>query len=246
MSFLITASGRRYEFAQPSRNVHLPDIAQHLARQARFCGATTRPYSVAEHSVLVSEIAEHQLGLPPIVCLAALLHDAHEAYFSDVPTPIKDLVPGLRDEEDRIQAGVLQALNVFETYTKNYAAIKHCDLIALATERRDLMPADGSYWPCLNDISAYTGAQLHLREGMAWDDWRNDFIDRYDDLQYRIGLKVQAVYVHGPDGAPPPPSAAQRFCRRLLDPEDLGWAANRDIRNGAREALGFSSLEQAG
>jgi hypothetical protein len=246
MSWLITASGRRYDFTKPSENVHLPDIAHHLARQARFSGATTRPYSVAEHSVLVSEIAEHALDLPPIVCMAALLHDAHEAYFSDVPTPVKDLVPGLRDEEDRIQAGVLQALNVFGTYTNHYNAIKRADLIALATEKRDLMPPTADEWPVLFGIEAFNGASLDGREGMDWSDWRNDFIDRYDDLQYRIGLKVQADYVQGPDGTPPPPSAAQRFCRRLLDPEDLGWAANREIRNGARQALGFSSLEQAG
>lgn len=246
MSFLITASGRRYEFANPGANVHLPDIAHHLARQARFCGATKRPYSVAEHSVLVSEIAEVELGLPPIVCLAALLHDAHEAYFSDVPTPIKDLVPGLRDEEDRIQAGVLQALNVFESYTRYYNAIKRCDLIALATERRDLMVEDGSHWPCLTGIEPYAHARLDQREGMDWDDWRQDFIDRFDYIRYRIGLYVDTSYVQHPDGAPPPASAAVRLCRRLLDPEDLGFTVNREVRNAAREALGFSSLEQAG
>jgi hypothetical protein len=246
MTWLLTASGRRFDFAEPSRNVHLPDIAHHLARQARFCGATTRPYSVAEHSVLVSEIAEHELGLPPIVCLAALLHDAHEAYFSDVPTPVKDLVPGLRDEEDRIQAGVLQALKVFETYSVHYAAIKRCDLIALATERRDLMPTTADDWPCLDGIPAYSGARLDGRDGMDWTDWRNDFIDRYDDLKFRMDQHVATSYVQHPDGTPPPASAAVRFCRRLLDPEDLGWSANREIRNGAREALGFLSLGAEG
>lgn len=37
---------------------------------------------------------------------------------------------------------------------------------------------------------------------------------------------------------PAPGEHAQQLCRRLLDPEDLGWAASQEVRNAARVALG--------
>lgn len=64
-------------------DITLEDIAHSLAFQCRYNGHTRRYYSVAEHSVLMSCLVpeEHRQW--------ALMHDASEAYLSDIPRPIK-------------------------------------------------------------------------------------------------------------------------------------------------------------
>ena len=69
-------------------------IAHSLAQINRFTGHASRPYSVAEHSLLVCDIAERYFGLDVHGQLAALLHDAHEAYTTDLSTPAKAEVGG--------------------------------------------------------------------------------------------------------------------------------------------------------
>lgn len=62
----------------------LRDLAFALGNLDRSCG---RMYSVAEHSVFVSRILE-RWGADKNTQLAGLLHDAHEAFTSDVPYPV--------------------------------------------------------------------------------------------------------------------------------------------------------------
>lgn len=76
-----TFTGRAYWPCDPlPSDVYIGDIAHALARLCRFNGHVIVPhYSVAEHSVRCSRIVESNLAL------AALLHDAAEAYVADVP-----------------------------------------------------------------------------------------------------------------------------------------------------------------
>jgi len=86
--YLSTRSGQRVQLLQPQPDsIDIGDIALGLSRQYRFNGHTTTPYTVAQHSVVVSYLvpAEH--------ALQALLHDAAEAYIGDLPSPVKKLCP---------------------------------------------------------------------------------------------------------------------------------------------------------
>lgn len=66
------------------------DIAISLARTPRFRGHTTNFFSVATHSVFVSMHMRHVQGIKEREKLLwGLLHDAHEAYVGDIPTPVK-------------------------------------------------------------------------------------------------------------------------------------------------------------
>lgn len=68
--------------------IDIRDIAHGLSHQCRFAGQIETFYSVAQHSVRASE--KFSDWYPS---LNALLHDAAEAYLSDIPSPIKVRLP---------------------------------------------------------------------------------------------------------------------------------------------------------
>jgi 5'-deoxynucleotidase YfbR-like HD superfamily hydrolase len=86
-------SGRRLDLLDPSPlDVEITDIAHGLARVARWNGQTIgeHGFSVAQHSLVVEEIAAHlQPDLEPRWRLAALLHDAPEYVIGDMISPFK-------------------------------------------------------------------------------------------------------------------------------------------------------------
>ncbi|MGF7159751.1 hypothetical protein FHS85_001370 [Rhodoligotrophos appendicifer] len=86
-------SGRRLDLLNPSPlDIEISDIAHGLARVARWNGQTQGPhaFSVAQHSVVVEEIAFRiQPKIPPAWRLAALLHDAPEYVVGDMISPFK-------------------------------------------------------------------------------------------------------------------------------------------------------------
>lgn len=86
-------SGRRLDLLDPSPfDIEVEDIAHGLARVARWNGQTIgeHAFSVAQHSVVVEEIAAHiKPGLDPKWRLAALLHDASEYVIGDMISPFK-------------------------------------------------------------------------------------------------------------------------------------------------------------
>lgn len=144
MSWILTARGKHFDYLDPcAEDIDILDIAQGLANECRFGGHTRAFYSVAQHAWLASQIvpAEH--------ALEALLHDASEAYCKDIPLPLKLLLPDYRDIEARVD-GAIRA--VFDLPLTMSHAVKKADLILLATERRDLMPADDTPWPILEGI----------------------------------------------------------------------------------------------
>jgi hypothetical protein len=72
----------------------IEDIAHALSHQCRFGGHLPKFYSVAQHSVLCCMLVEEQHKL------AALMHDASEAYLLDVPRPIKKKLANYKEIED--------------------------------------------------------------------------------------------------------------------------------------------------
>lgn len=88
-------SGRRLDLLQPrAADIEIADIAHGLARVARWNGQTvgTHAFSVAQHSLLVEEIAAATApagGWPREHALAALLHDAPEYVVGDLISPFK-------------------------------------------------------------------------------------------------------------------------------------------------------------
>ncbi|MBQ7037957.1 MAG: phosphohydrolase [Clostridia bacterium] len=82
--------------------IKLVDIAHALSLMCRANGHFPYFYSVAQHCVnCVKEAAAR--GYSRRVQLGCLLHDASEAYLSDVTRPIKQLLPYYLEVEERLQ-----------------------------------------------------------------------------------------------------------------------------------------------
>ena len=194
MSFWIhLADGTEHYLTQPdtAQNTYrLETLAHHLAIINRFTGATCRPYSVAEHSLLCADIAE-AYNAPLPAQLACLMHDAHEAITGDTSSPVKWALAQAWENFEQPQARALRRHFGLQTAFAGYRQqIKRIDLVALATERRDLLafdPAAHRPWPILDtpgcEVPPHaTRLATTKREHTHWTEWRNQFIARYEAL----------------------------------------------------------------
>jgi uncharacterized protein len=194
MTWMLTSRGQQVDLrCIAADTLRIDDVAHHLALVNRWAGATCRPYSVAEHSLLVVEILERDHGISsPGVLMAALMHDAHEAYCGDLSTPMKQII-GERwhDEEARIQRAIQRRFDIGVASAAWASTIKLADLQALATEWRDLIGMPQLMPPSLPAPVAWI--DLRTRAGMTWEDWRQAFTDRFTDLAYARALQVAAA-----------------------------------------------------
>lgn len=147
---ILLHGGNYFRLDEPELSyISITQIAHSLSCIGRFTGHTKRFYSVAQHSVFVSYL------VPQRFALHALLHDAGEAIYGDIGSPLKQVLrdawPGLRDFLHRIDASIWAQFGLPEFEP---AEVKWADLVALATEKRDLMPFDdGSYnWNILDGV----------------------------------------------------------------------------------------------
>lgn len=196
MTWLLTATGAAVDLRWlRGGDISLLDIAHHLAQLNRFTGACVRPYSVAEHSLLVCEIAERERGIrSPSVLLAALMHDAHEAYTADVSSPMKQVLgEAWALTEARIAWQVQSRFKIHTASITARADIKWADLTALSTERAQLLPPSGPDWPCTASHPPVTWVRLADRAAMGWQDWRQAFIDRFAELTYARDLQHEVA-----------------------------------------------------
>lgn len=136
-----TYTGKAFWPLDPrSDEVDLTDIAHSLAQQPRFNGHSLKFYSVAQHSVLVSKIVH------PSQALAALFHDASEAYTGDIISPLKKFLPAeFKQIEIKIENAIFKKFNI-NPETVDHKDIKKADKIVLVTEMRDVMEKPPQKW----------------------------------------------------------------------------------------------------
>lgn len=171
MPFIQTLSGKHINYTDIQHDdIVIEDIATSLSHICRFAGHLPEFYSVAQHSVLVSQL------VPAEFALEALLHDAPEAYCQDIPAPLKRLLPDYQRIEAYVD-GVIR--EKFSLPAHQHYTVKHADLVMLATERRDLDIDDGTVWPVLDGITATDlFTVIPLRPGQAY----GLFMSRFNEL----------------------------------------------------------------
>lgn len=127
-----TYTGRRFYPLDPRPDEIAPeDIAHAVSLLCRYGGHVERFYSVAEHCVLMSQ------AVAPEHALAALLHDATEAYVVDVPRPLKRQLAGYYAIEEQVWFAIAYR---FGLHFELPAAVHEADNAILLTERAALMP----------------------------------------------------------------------------------------------------------
>lgn len=207
--FTLTSTGREHalnglEVYELHNAPSITEIAHSLSQINRFTRHASRPYSVAEHSLLVANIAK-RLGLPPIGQLAALMHDAHECITNDLASPTKEIIGNVWHEfESRHQETLLARYRLARAYRQYRAIIKQADLIALATERRDLMeynPTINSPWPVIDTPGAevepddVNKLNVRVRGLLDWKSWRSLFLDHFKLLSELAHLTTEELSV---------------------------------------------------
>ena len=108
----------------------------------RFGGHSRSFYSVAQHSVIVSELVEQRGGDTEDV-FAALMHDATEAYLGDMPHPLKHRSPlgtAFKAAEDHLEQAIRERFRI----KPDVPEIKRADRALLATERRAFSARTGT------------------------------------------------------------------------------------------------------
>jgi uncharacterized protein len=134
---IMLRSGALFDFLDPwSSNFTIEDIAHGLSNICRYAGQCRKFYSVAEHSIHVSYVAQ---GFE----YPALMHDATEAFLGDITRPLKQLVP----EFKRIETGVERA--IFSRFGIEWPIppdVKYADLKVLAAEQAQIMPLGTDRW----------------------------------------------------------------------------------------------------
>lgn len=119
------SSGTLIDLAHPqTTDIDIEDIARSLANIMRFNGHLETQISVARHSLEVSYL------VPTELALAALLHDAHEAYVGDVVRPVKRFLM-LRGVD----------LDEYEGVWQNLVWLRY-DCLPTTDERQLIMEAD--------------------------------------------------------------------------------------------------------
>lgn len=143
------ASGRYLDLALPDPAlIGIGDLAHHLAQCNRYAGACVRPFSVAEHTILVSRRLEG-LGESWETCLLGLHHDNPEAFIHDITRPTKEMIGKLyRPIEDRLEKIIHGAIGLPAMAVEQAEAIKDADNWALAKEAHVLLPSEGKGWWC--------------------------------------------------------------------------------------------------
>ncbi|NNM74783.1 phosphohydrolase [Enterovirga aerilata] len=134
-----TFSGRQFWPLDPQpKDIKLVDIAHALSMQCRYAGHVNKFYSVAEHSVHVSNV------LPTITLQKwGLLHDAAEAYLVDVPRPLKPYLAGYKDAEERLLQAIAER---FRLPWPIPDLVKLADNSLLADEKEQLMAKEPAPW----------------------------------------------------------------------------------------------------
>lgn len=126
---------QKVDFISPDpRSIMIADIANALANICRFNGHMPGHYSVAQHSVYVAQL------VPLDLALAALLHDAPEAYTGDQVSPYKALLRDAPAIEGRIALAIEKRFDV--RIFPMAPEVKAADLALLVMEAKSLLGVD--------------------------------------------------------------------------------------------------------
>jgi hypothetical protein len=110
--YIGTYTNKKYHFLNPSvEEICIEDISRALSMSCRYSGHVNRFYSVAEHSVIIANLVYAKTKSKQ-EAFSALLHDASEAYLTDIPRPIKPHLTNYGELEALAEKVIQKKFNV--------------------------------------------------------------------------------------------------------------------------------------
>ncbi len=174
----------------PFTPVVIETLATDLAQINRTGPAPyLRPISLAEHALLRVEILERQGIADERVLLAALLADAHATVIGWPPQALRTALGSTWDTiESRWAHLARSALGLVQVFAEHQHLVWMAGEFATAVERRDLLPADHPNHPAQQPGHFVPPEWLDLRhrDHMTWADWRQAWIDRWEELTFAL------------------------------------------------------------
>jgi len=193
--FILTYTGKQFYYDSFNEDsIDIRDIAHSLSHLCRYTGHTIMFYSVAQHSLLVSE----KIQGGPAEKLTALLHDAAEAYTNDLASPLKRYM----DKEEGGYSMYITLQDSIQATIYNKYGIKNISKdVRLYDNAAGVFEAEGFMGLSPEQLHGYRFA-THLRKlWTPWDpvefaslnsdvefgeaEWK--FIDRFETLMKELG-----------------------------------------------------------
>lgn len=175
-TWMQTYTGQVFEPFEPTEDtINIVDIAHALSNNCRFNGHVQFYYSVAQHSVLISNQLEKE-GYPAAILFFGLMHDAAEAYVPDMPTPIKQRLPEFKKLEDLIESVIFKKYGIKKTVSTK-KIVKEADIRMLITEARDVMGMQIKPWGV--EATPYSNFRIEPQLPL---DAEKDFLLRFEQI----------------------------------------------------------------
>lgn len=174
---IMLQSGTEFDILDPwNSSFGIEDIARGLSLICRYVGQCREFYSVAEHSLYVSQLC-------PDHAMAALLHDAAEAFIGDVSGPLKALLPAYKRIEREVEAAIFARFDISYPLAKD---IKAADLSVTAAEQEQVMPHGTVSWLASKGIDPAT---INIR-CLSPNEAKTAFLERFYELQHQRPVRI--------------------------------------------------------
>ncbi len=121
-----------------AEDITLEDIAHALSLMCRGNGQVVHFYSVGQHCINCAKEAKAR-GWNERLQLGCLLHDAAEAYMSDLITPIKVHMPQYYEIEDRFLKAVYEKFGLADLSKEEWDKIMDVDRALLTYDLVELL-----------------------------------------------------------------------------------------------------------
>jgi hypothetical protein len=177
--YIETFTGKKFHFLDPQpEEIDIIDIAHSLGMQCRYTGHARTFYSIAEHSIIVSDLCS------PEAQLWGLLHDASEAYLTDVASPIKQFLGRYRDMEQNLMNAIATKYGLSIEMPEE---VHTADRIVLLAEAEVLITSGAKDWMTFDaDIEIPNiKFDFHTPKNAKYA-----FLDRFEDLMILDNLRI--------------------------------------------------------
>lgn len=163
--------------APKPENIRIIDIAHALSHVCRFTGHTKFFMSVAQHSVLVSQVVR------PENALWGLLHDASEAYLADLARPVKrqSQMDIYREAEKKLMDVIAVKFGLPKEMPEE---VNEADTRMLLTEKRDALMPSRARWG-IEDLGVLPYDHVRIEYWSTWEA-KAKFLERFIELTERV------------------------------------------------------------